>query len=504
MGNESNTTASFIGSVFSELATISVDYEYFRQFDYGLKPFYLWSTIFAVFGSTTCLALNAYLIFCLFTVVDLKNLFFFPVGVQAAIDAIGPGLANIVYLCLSTRQMRVNLPDPEDYEDYRSYISHSTIQFDVILYSHIGCVLTFLRSILNEYGTGVCVLASAFIRYCLVCHPTTNILTELRMKLLCVTLTVVILVPLFVNTWLMLVNTPRTVLFLMIEGGFSKKDNFLRNCCTFNLRSIHEDPSLILSLVLCLGIPAIVTGVFYIKVAQVLLNRDRDQERNRNLSLAFFLNWFLWIACWGVYFAVLSATHQSGTWGMREARKDSRKSNWENRLITVKENICFLYSHLNPLLFILVLKPFQIKLKMILNWCFKSHKDGFGLIETKQINKPNPKEKAMAKTTGRNKENWKKLLRKVFSVLILLSTLLASFNFLIGAKTELITRENTQAIVVASFSREYFRKPQMINIMRYHQVFPNGFSDPRETCTSNAAFSTFHMKVKMTSEVRMT
>ena len=176
MGNESNTTASFIGSVFSELATISVDYEYFRQFDYGLKPFYLWSTIFAVFGSTTCLALNAYLIFCLFTVVDLKNLFFFPVGVQAAIDAIGPGLANIVYLGLSTRQMRVNLPDPEDYEDYRSYISHSTIQFDVILYSHIGCVLTFLRSILNEYGTGVCVLASAFIRYCLVCHPTTNIL----------------------------------------------------------------------------------------------------------------------------------------------------------------------------------------------------------------------------------------------------------------------------------------------------------------------------------------
>ena len=113
-----------------------------------------------------------------FDKTGIEKFVIFPIGLQAIIDMMGPGISNIIYSYFSNKQLRQDLIDPYDYEEYASYTSVKLLALIVLVRGKSGCILTFLRSVLNEYATGLCVVSSAFFRYCLICHPTRNILTK--------------------------------------------------------------------------------------------------------------------------------------------------------------------------------------------------------------------------------------------------------------------------------------------------------------------------------------
>ena len=120
----------------------------------------------------------------------MRNMAFFPVGFQAAVDFIGPGLANFVYEV----QAYVNfnekhLTNAKDYasmstQDGKYYLTEFFLNSEVFGLS--GCILLFCRILLNEYSTRICIVATALIRYLLVCHPTTSFLNAKKLKVMAI------------------------------------------------------------------------------------------------------------------------------------------------------------------------------------------------------------------------------------------------------------------------------------------------------------------------------
>ena len=145
-----------------------MDYTELKYYDNGLLAFYSWVTIMSISGSAICIVLNSLLIICILTIDDFKNWIFFPVCLQVVIDIAGPGFANIVSNVISLGSLQEGL-------EYVEYLAPEEFERLTFVAGNLGCPLTFFRSILNEYTTGVCVLASAFFRYCLICHPTARI-----------------------------------------------------------------------------------------------------------------------------------------------------------------------------------------------------------------------------------------------------------------------------------------------------------------------------------------
>ena len=104
-----NTTTATLNTSLSSFPPYDLDYARFFHTDDGMLAFYSWSTIFSFVGSCLCFILNAYLLHCLLTTDEFKNLFFFPIGLQALIDMIGPGLSNFVNVIVSLHKFRTAL-----------------------------------------------------------------------------------------------------------------------------------------------------------------------------------------------------------------------------------------------------------------------------------------------------------------------------------------------------------------------------------------------------------
>ena len=262
-------------------------------------------------------------------------------------------------------------------EDYSLYTSSSVNYGFVQIEGKLGCLLTMFRSVLNEYSTGLCILASAFMRYCLICHPNRQILTPQFLRILSCSLVMLILIPIGLNVWSMSVH------FWMADQvkdqTKSTFERFLRNCSNFTIRTNAEHFRLLWDILACLGVPASLSAFFYFKICQVLMNRDRNENRNRNLTLVFFFNWLVWVLSWSLYFLVMSLELSLGDNGTKLVSERTFMDTLKERSRIVKENICFLYSHVNPLAFLIILKPFQANVKQQVIQIFKSHDDGFGL-----------------------------------------------------------------------------------------------------------------------------
>ena len=99
------TNTPRVWEVFENLTTISVDYELTKYFDYGLQTFHALSTVFTIMGSFMCVVLNSLLIHCIFATPEFRNLLFFPIGLQAGMDVVGPGIANIIYAYFSNKNL---------------------------------------------------------------------------------------------------------------------------------------------------------------------------------------------------------------------------------------------------------------------------------------------------------------------------------------------------------------------------------------------------------------
>ena len=230
---------------------------------------------------------------------------------------------------------------------------------------------------LNEYSTGICVTACAFIRFCNVCYPTDNILTR---KVLFIIAAVIIIYPFLamgVNFLFMgLMIYPRVASkkspiesVLEVVGGIHM---FLHNCASFQVR---HSLRLFLDCLVCLVVPGLLSAGLYIKVAHVLLKRNRNQSRNRSLTIAFAISWLLWLSTWIPYYALLFV-------GI-SLRSDGIEENERNLIYyVIRQSLSLLYSHLNPIILLAVLKPHSAFLVKIFKVLFMTRKGGSRLPKT--------------------------------------------------------------------------------------------------------------------------
>ena len=118
--------------------------------------------------SIPCIFYNVLLITFLLSYKDFRNWQFYPMMLQAGIDSLGPGVANIIY------NIRV--------DEHVHLISKAPFLLNS-LFLHVlpvlgryngsdACILTYFRELLNEVSTGLCISVTGLYRYLMVCHPT--------------------------------------------------------------------------------------------------------------------------------------------------------------------------------------------------------------------------------------------------------------------------------------------------------------------------------------------
>ena len=118
--------------------------------------------------------MNTLLLTFLFATPEFRSWQFFPLMMQATIDILGPGLANLVY------EWKVfhHLPVLEERIIKQVGFSPAFLRNSndlLTIYGTLECLIMNLRCLLNEYSTGLCLLATSLYRYLLVCHPTFTI-----------------------------------------------------------------------------------------------------------------------------------------------------------------------------------------------------------------------------------------------------------------------------------------------------------------------------------------
>ena len=102
-------------------------------------------------------------------------------------------------------------------------------------------------------------------------------------------------------------------------------------------------------------VPASFSGYFYFKVIQKLLHQEKRLVRNRFISVSLILSWLLWVLTWTPKFVLgllqLSEKPQNYTLG-------SILNGVLSYLVPTQTAIQILYSQLNPIMYLILLKKF--------------------------------------------------------------------------------------------------------------------------------------------------
>ena len=148
---------------------------------------------------------------------------------------------------------------------------------------------------------------------------------------------------------------------------------FLDRC---SLLAFRHWMRLLIELVLFFILPVIVSAFFYVKIAVRLIKRNKQAGRNHVLTLAFALSWLFWVICWTPNAFVLAKKTYNDFEFYRCQYEDigceyeygyeyghvpdiSRFELVLSYALVFRIPFQLLYSHLNPLLYLLVLKKFQ-------------------------------------------------------------------------------------------------------------------------------------------------
>ena len=138
---------------------------------------------------------------------------------------------------------------------------------------------------------------------------------------------------------------------------------------------------LLVELVLFFILPVLVSAFLYVNIAVRLIKRTKQAGRNHVLTLAFSLSWLFWVICWSPNAFVLAKKNYEEAEYFRCRNYGGSDCDYEYEYdyeyyefyysgisrfdFVVSYAILFripfqlLYSHLNPLLYLLVLKKFQ-------------------------------------------------------------------------------------------------------------------------------------------------
>ena len=333
---------------------VSAD-DYYQEWNHGdLLRMFAVKTAISCSMSLICIIFNSFLLLFFAFEKSFRKLNFCPVVAQAVIDLLGPGLANFVYEIWSHVTVSGDFGHWAVVTFGGSGIEFSLIEGISRLRNWPGCFLSFLRILMNEYTTGMCVLATSLIRYLLICHPTST-LPENKVFLISL-LAVIIgsgLIAMLINFGSMSMH------YLTSSRDYFKMTDFIVNCDTIHYRKTAR---IVSESVMCLAIPATLSGYFYLRVAIKLLNRERNQSRNRNLTIAFILSWFLWIICWTPSYWAMSFDVSAF-----ESDYENDSQSWRSQFywlqvyfVLFRTSFQMSYSHLNAVIFLIVLKPFRV------------------------------------------------------------------------------------------------------------------------------------------------
>ena len=172
------------------------------------------------------------------------------------------------------------------------------------------------------------------------------------------------------------------------------------------------------------------------------------------------------------------------------------------RSLFIKEYICLFYSHANALFFIIILKPFQSKLKNGFNIILRTHDNkDFALQQKIQIKKIKqapklhkiPKIRAgtiQLDKKSKNKEIFGKIIATLFFLLVtmLTSSTLLSYRILMQA--------GTNQHKVSHSKMKTLSQPSSIglNLLDFKSTIRPHFTDPRVFCGERHGTFSFHFK----------
>ena len=144
---------------------------YFDNSDNSLEPSHsYWSFLSRTRFISSCLSIpcifyNVLLITFLLSYKDFRKWQFYPMMLQAGIDSLGPGVANIIY--------NIGVAEHVHLISKPFFLLNSLFLHVLpILGRYNGsdaCILTYFRELLNEVSTGLCICATGLYRYLMVC-----------------------------------------------------------------------------------------------------------------------------------------------------------------------------------------------------------------------------------------------------------------------------------------------------------------------------------------------
>ena len=308
--------------------------------------------------SLTCILLNSSLLVFLLQTKEFRDWKFFPLCYQASIDLIGPGLANFAFEISSYRAIILNAASWRERQNRDYHFSFGNMaknRLEIAFMDDItACVLNFFRLMLNEFTTGVCIGVTAFIRYVLICKPTSTFLTDKVLKGVSFAIILWTILATVIHTiFFQFSNLTKVHHFLEFSTEYGTDNTFIKNCMLFVDR---RNAKVSVDLIIFMVVPAIASGYFYIRISKVLLNRELDTERNRNLSIAFGVSWLIWILLWSPNYILMLVIRP-------RFREVSLKYSIYNYATVSKSFVQLLYSQINPFLLFIVLKPFRVSFK---------------------------------------------------------------------------------------------------------------------------------------------
>ena len=180
--------------------------------------------------SIPCIFYNVLLITFLLSCKDFRNWQFYPMMLQAGIDSLGPGVANIIYnielakhVCFLFENffMAYNIP---------IFALPSIGRYD----GSNACILTYFRELLNEVSTGLCVCATGLYRYLMVCHPT-SIREASFYKTGALVVTTVIILQLILLSADFAFNSTYSTIVLQFEQQRFRMFTLLKHFCHFQI-----------------------------------------------------------------------------------------------------------------------------------------------------------------------------------------------------------------------------------------------------------------------------
>ena len=134
--------------------------------------------------STICIIYNLILLVFLIKTQEFRKWMFFPMMLQALVDIIGPGVANLIFEWrLESNILEYKRIHDSVYSQYSSFLLPRNFFLFNSLTGIPQCVLVYLRVLLNQYSTGLCMLATAIFRHLAVYHPMYNANEKIGFKI---------------------------------------------------------------------------------------------------------------------------------------------------------------------------------------------------------------------------------------------------------------------------------------------------------------------------------